>query len=48
MTSNYIMNEPQRDVGCFRNLAHGHAAPGAKVDHSGHQILREGHSGSPS
>ena len=35
MTSNYIMNKPQRDVECFRNPVHGHAALGVKADHSG-------------
>ena len=39
------MSKPQRDVECFRNLAHGHAALGLTADHSGPRIPREGYNG---
>ena len=47
MTSNYIMNKFQRNIGRFRNLTHGRVALGVNANNSGLQILREGHSGGP-
>lgn len=45
MTSNHVVDEPQRDVEDFRDLTHNRTSLRLEADHPGPQVLGEGHVG---